>query len=123
MPRRCKKLRCALRQKSPSKLDFDRSSQRRHFGGEQHLNVMTFTAVLSTDIALPEETWLPARVRRHGRALEVADEEQATPAVEPSRTDALQAWLHRCAAQPLNTFSDADLDDLRWQGLKEKYAL
>lgn len=84
---------------------------------------MHFTAVLSTDISLPEETWLPARVRRHGRALEVAAEEQATPPVEPSRTDALQAWLERCAAQPLTTFSDADLDDLRWQGLKEKYAL
>ena len=84
---------------------------------------MTFTAVLSTDISLPEETWLPARVRRHGRALEIAAEEPATPAVELSRTDALQAWLRRCAAQPLNTFSDTDVDDLRWQGLKERYAL
>ena len=84
---------------------------------------MTFTAVLSTDIPLPEETWLPARVRRHGRALEVAAEEHPAPAVEPSRTEALQAWLQRCAAQPLSTFSDADLDDLRWHGLKERYAL
>jgi hypothetical protein len=36
--------------------------------------LMTFTAVLPADIALPEETWLHARVRKHGRELEITAE-------------------------------------------------
>jgi hypothetical protein len=84
---------------------------------------MTFTAVLSADIALPEETWLHARVRKHGRELEITAEETAAKVTEPSRAEALNAWLQRCAEQPASQFSDADLDDLRWQGLQEKYGL
>ena len=82
----------------------------------------SFTATLAADVSLPEETWLPARVRKHGRSLEVsADEQTAPPAA--SRLQAMESWLQRCAEQPISSFTDADLDDLRWQGLKEKYGL
>ena len=84
---------------------------------------MTFTAVLSADIALPEETWLHARVRKHGRELEVAAEGDVAVSTESTRAEALHAWLQRCAEQPACRFSDADFDDLRWQGLQDKYGL
>ncbi len=41
---------------------------------------MTFTATLPANVPLPEEQWLPARVRRHGSSLEVsADAADAAP--------------------------------------------
>lgn len=83
---------------------------------------MTFTTLLSTDISLPEETWFPAQVCRHGRALEVSASDQPSPHAN-SRLQAMQTWLQRCVGQPASSFTDTDLDDLRWQGLKEKYDL
>lgn len=48
---------------------------------------MTFTATLPADNSLPEETWLPARVRRHGLALEVsADDSGLRPSEALSGT-------------------------------------
>ena len=44
---------------------------------------MTFTAVLPVDIALPEETWLHARVRKHGRELEITAEDDAAALTPP----------------------------------------
>lgn len=83
---------------------------------------MTFTATIPPNALLPEETWLTARVRRHGTALEVTAD-AGPPALAGDKSAALHAWLARCAAQPVNTLSDAALDDLRWQRLKEKHQL
>jgi hypothetical protein len=44
---------------------------------------MTFTAGLPVDIALPEETWLHARVRKHGRELEITAEDDAAALTPP----------------------------------------
>jgi hypothetical protein len=84
---------------------------------------MTFTAVLPPNIVLPEETWLPARVRRHGQALEISADEPALTEALPEKQEALKAWLARCSAQPVSTLSDQDLDDLRWQHQQEKHQL
>ena len=83
----------------------------------------TFTAILPAGIELPEETWLTARVRRHGNALEIAAEGTAISAQDTARAQALKKWLARCAAQPPSSLTDEELDDLRWQGLKEKFSL
>lgn len=84
---------------------------------------MTFTAVLPPNIKLPEETWLPARVRRHGQSLEISADEPTQATALPDKQEALKAWLSRCSAQPVSTLSDQDLDDLRWQHLQEKHQL
>lgn len=56
---------------------------------------MTFTAVLPADIALPEETWLHARVRKHGRELEITAEDDAAALTPPATT--FDAWLAKAA--------------------------
>ncbi len=85
--------------------------------------IMTFTAILPPNIVLPEETWLPARVRRHGQALEISADEPVLMEALPEKQEALKVWLARCAAQPVSALSDKDLDDLRWQHLQEKHQL
>ena len=80
---------------------------------------MTFTAVLPSGIELPEETWLPARVRRHGDALEVTAEGTFPQGDDSTRTQALKEWLERCAAQPVCALTDDEVDELRWEGLKD----
>jgi hypothetical protein len=61
---------------------------------------MTFTTLLSTDISLPEETWFPAQVRKHGRALEITADDSVSSAAKagpmPSGTS-FDAWLTRAA--------------------------
>ena len=84
---------------------------------------MTFTAVLPVGIELPEETWLSARVRRHGNSLEIAAEGTESSPQDATRTQALHEWLQRCAAQPATSLTDDEIEDLRWQGLKEKFNL
>ena len=84
---------------------------------------MTFTASLPANISLPEETWLPARVRRRGMALEVSANPPASVEHSTEKQRALDAWLARCAAQPVNTLADSELDELRWQHLQEKHHL
>ena len=56
---------------------------------------MIFTAVLPADVALPEETWLHARVRKHGLELEVAAEGGAVAPAPPATT--FDAWLAKAA--------------------------
>lgn len=84
---------------------------------------MTFLATLPVGVDLPEQTWLTARVRRQGNSLEVTAEDQVPSHEEPTREQALQAWLLRCKDQPVASLSDEEVDDLRWQGLKQKYDL
>lgn len=70
---------------------------------------MTFTAV--------------ARVRRHGSELEISPEETSPQQADSARLQALKDWLARCASQPPSSLANEELDDLRWQGLKEKFSL
>lgn len=53
---------------------------------------------LPADVSLPEETWIPARVRRHGRDLEIQADPvaEAQPAPAPNTTK-FEAWLARAA--------------------------
>jgi hypothetical protein len=86
---------------------------------------MTFTAVLPPNVTLPEETWLPALVRRHGSDLEVTADAASSPAQLPSseRAQSLAAWLARCAAQPVSALTAPEVEDMRWQRLQEKHQL
>ncbi len=89
---------------------------------------MTFTAPLPAGVDFPEETWLPAIVRRHGSTLDITADDSAAcatenPATIKERREALEKWLASSAAQPVCQWDDAAVADLRWQGLKAKYKL
>ena len=87
---------------------------------------MTITAALPPGVEFPEKTLLNARVWRNGDTIEITAE--AIPAIRKTGrpegaagSEDLEAWLARCAAQPVCNLTDADLNDLRWQYLKDKH--
>ena len=86
---------------------------------------MTITAALPPGVEFPEKTLLTARVWRTGDTIQITAETPPSPgkSADHARSVALEAWLSRCAAQPASHLTDEDLDDLRWQYLKEKHQL
>jgi|GEM_PF-3445680 len=73
---------------------------------------MTFTTLLSTDIALPEETWFPAQVRRHGRALEITADDSvgsAAEAVPMPPASSFDAWLAKAAGSARSGLTTNDI--------------
>lgn len=57
----------------------------------------TFTAILTADVSLPEETWLHARVRRHGRDLEITADQQADAPSATTTPASFDVWLAKAA--------------------------
>ena len=69
----------------------------------------TFTALLPADISLPEDTWLHARVRRHGRDLEVTAEQPADAPSASTTPAPFDAWLAKAAGSAKAGLTTNDL--------------